>query len=300
MKHVLFLAAVVAATGCGGESPSTNGQKTSGAETATYPTSTEGLRRLMQDLCAARAESGQERYGRLIDGLVLPDPDRWFGEVFGENGRVLSNRYSEMASMLGLVIGQALDTVRGDGSAPDVAVRIDALDKQHATDLVKRMVDDMKESVVLYEAAFTAGMRSERLRYFAVDSGAWRCVGKVWPAFRNLPVRTGGQTGSGAMHAEEAEFDNAISRGVTIVHFGASSFTWMFERQESILKEVAQQLGDRARVLTVDIDKSPTLGTRFRIESAPTVIVFKDGQPAETFHGVTQADRLVAAVEGLR
>ena len=85
----------------------------------------------------------------------------------------------------------------------------------------------------------------------------------------------------------------------SIVHFGSPQLTWLFERQESILKEVSQRLGERARTLTVDIEESPALKTRFRIESAPTVIVFKDGHPTETFYGIVQADRLVAAVEGL-
>src|SRR5688572_32001149 len=47
------------------------------------------------------------------------------------------------------------------------------------------------------------------------------------------------------------------------------------------LAALAQELAGRAKVVAVDVDKSPMLAQALRIQSVPTFYVFKGGQPVE-------------------
>jgi len=48
------------------------------------------------------------------------------------------------------------------------------------------------------------------------------------------------------------------------------------------------------------VDQNPATATQFGVQSIPTLIVFKDGQPVKQFVGVQQAATLVAALEAAK
>ncbi|ARK09448.1 thioredoxin [Fibrivirga algicola] len=59
-----------------------------------------------------------------------------------------------------------------------------------------------------------------------------------------------------------------------------------------ILKEFASRMGDRVRVLKIDIDKSPAAASTYRIQGVPTLILFKRGQIVWRQSGVVSAKQL--------
>ncbi len=54
-----------------------------------------------------------------------------------------------------------------------------------------------------------------------------------------------------------------------------------------ILDEVAGEHADKISVAKVNVDENPDLARQFDIMSIPTLIVFKDGQPAHRFQGAS-------------
>ena len=48
--------------------------------------------------------------------------------------------------------------------------------------------------------------------------------------------------------------------------------------QSPILKQVADELGDRVKVIKIDIDQNQAIAGRFNIRSVPTLMVFKNGE----------------------
>jgi thioredoxin 1 len=56
--------------------------------------------------------------------------------------------------------------------------------------------------------------------------------------------------------------------------------------QSPILKELADELGDRVRVIKIDVDKNNALASQYQIQSVPTLIVFKNGKPIWRQSGV--------------
>ena len=47
-----------------------------------------------------------------------------------------------------------------------------------------------------------------------------------------------------------------------------------------VLDTIAQERGDELRVVKVNIDEEPDLARRYGVLSIPTILLFKDGEPA--------------------
>lgn len=48
--------------------------------------------------------------------------------------------------------------------------------------------------------------------------------------------------------------------------------------QSPILKEIASELGEKIKVIKIDVDKNPEIAMKYRIQGVPTLMVFKNGQ----------------------
>ncbi len=75
----------------------------------------------------------------------------------------------------------------------------------------------------------------------------------------------------------KANFDSIIQSPVPVVVDAFAEWCGPCKMQTPILKEVASELGDRVRVIKVDVDKNPEIMNRFHIRGVPTLMIFKDG-----------------------
>lgn len=64
-----------------------------------------------------------------------------------------------------------------------------------------------------------------------------------------------------------------------------------------ILKEAAQQFGERVRVIKVDVDKNPQAAAFYQIQGVPTLMLFKSGKTLWRQSGVVPAHQLVSIIE---
>lgn len=60
-----------------------------------------------------------------------------------------------------------------------------------------------------------------------------------------------------------------------------------------ILKEVARSVGDKVRILKIDVDKNPAVAEKYQIVSVPTLMVFKNGEAVFRQSGVLQAPQII-------
>jgi len=60
-----------------------------------------------------------------------------------------------------------------------------------------------------------------------------------------------------------------------------------------ILKEVAQQVQGKARIIKIDIDKNPAVASHYGIRSVPTMLIFKNGQIVWKQAGAMPAKQLL-------
>lgn len=63
-----------------------------------------------------------------------------------------------------------------------------------------------------------------------------------------------------------------------------------------ILKDVASEVGDQARIVKVDVDKNPTLAQKFQVRGVPTMIIFKNGAPVWRQSGVLPKEQILQAI----
>lgn len=64
-----------------------------------------------------------------------------------------------------------------------------------------------------------------------------------------------------------------------------------------ILKDVAKQVGDNAKVLKIDVDRNPELAQSLRVQGVPTLMIFQNGEVKWRQSGVVPAHTLVPIVE---
>lgn len=64
-----------------------------------------------------------------------------------------------------------------------------------------------------------------------------------------------------------------------------------------VLKEVAQEMGDKVKVIKIDVDKNQPIAQRFGVRSIPTLILFKNGKIVENKAGVMTKRNLTQMIE---
>jgi thioredoxin 1 len=105
-----------------------------------------------------------------------------------------------------------------------------------------------------------------------------------------------GSTPGHTVTLTDATFDQAIKEGVTLVDFWA---TWCTpcKKQSPVVDEVAVAISNRAVIARFDIDTSKKRVKQFKLEYVPTLMLFKDGKPIQTFTGFTDKEKLIAVID---
>jgi thioredoxin 1 len=62
--------------------------------------------------------------------------------------------------------------------------------------------------------------------------------------------------------------------------------------QSPILKEVASELGERVRVIKIDVDKNAQVAGQYSVQSVPTIIIFKNGRAIWRQSGVVSKNQI--------
>jgi len=65
----------------------------------------------------------------------------------------------------------------------------------------------------------------------------------------------------------------------------------------AVLRDVAAALGDKAKVIKIDVDKNKELAEALRIKGLPTLIIYKGGEMKWRQSGELDANTLIGLVQ---
>ena len=65
------------------------------------------------------------------------------------------------------------------------------------------------------------------------------------------------------------------------------------------LEELSVELGERVTIVKLNIDENPEAPSKYGVRGIPTMILFKDGQPAATKVGAEPKSRIQGWLEGV-
>jgi thioredoxin 1 len=68
-------------------------------------------------------------------------------------------------------------------------------------------------------------------------------------------------------------------------------------RVAPVLEEIAKELGDKVKIVKLDIDANPNTARDYRVLSVPTLTVFKGGEPVRSVAGARPKGDLMRLIE---
>jgi len=101
-------------------------------------------------------------------------------------------------------------------------------------------------------------------------------------------------TTSSVQNLSEADFQQTVSDGVTLVDFWAP-WCGPCRMMGPGLQELAERHVGLA-VAKVNVDEAPELAAQFRVQAIPLLVLLKDGQEVERFVGLQSGAALAEAI----
>ena len=94
----------------------------------------------------------------------------------------------------------------------------------------------------------------------------------------------------------DSNFDQETKNGVVLVDFWAE-WCGPCRRLAPTVEALAGEFDGRATIGKLNVDESPSVSGRFMIRGIPTLLLFKNGQLAETLVGLESKENIARLIE---
>lgn len=90
----------------------------------------------------------------------------------------------------------------------------------------------------------------------------------------------------------EQEFNLEIDCSLPVLVDFYATWCGPCKMQTPILHEFSNEIGDKAKIVKLDVDSCPSVAAKYGVESIPTIAVFVGGQLKEKTIGLTAKAKL--------
>jgi thioredoxin 1 len=97
----------------------------------------------------------------------------------------------------------------------------------------------------------------------------------------------------------KANFDTIINDTKPVIIDFHALWCGPCKVQSPILKDLASELGDRIRVIKIDVDQNKEVAARYQIQSVPTLMIFKGGEIKYKQPGVHTKQQLMNILQNI-
>jgi len=94
-----------------------------------------------------------------------------------------------------------------------------------------------------------------------------------------------------------SKFGEIINTKIPVLISFYADWEESYEQEYIIIRNVAKALGDRAKVVRIDVEKNTELTSFMRIKSLPTFMIYKNGQMLWRQSEVLDANAIISSVE---
>ncbi len=94
-----------------------------------------------------------------------------------------------------------------------------------------------------------------------------------------------------------SKFNDLINGNIPVLIDFSADWCQPCRMMPPILKEVKDQLGDRVKIITVDVDKNPAIAQKWMISGVPTLMIFKNGKQLFRQAGVIPAHQIIQILQ---
>lgn len=97
-------------------------------------------------------------------------------------------------------------------------------------------------------------------------------------------------------HVTDQNFATETGSGLVLADFWAP-WCGPCKMIAPVLEELNSEMGDKVKIVKLDVDENPETAAKFGVMSIPTLLLFKDGEVVDKVVGFQPKDALASVVQ---